>query len=98
MYDWLGSIRELPLFFSIHRPLATSTISRQEIVQRNEGVFVHDLVSSSMLSINEKKLCVLPTICGVEVAPCLLPKISEVEVTPCQDVALIIQSCFEEHV
>ncbi|CAH3197548.1 unnamed protein product, partial [Porites evermanni] len=46
VYDWLGSIRELPLFFSIHRPLATSVISRQEMVRRNEGVFVRDLVSS----------------------------------------------------
>lgn len=43
VYDWLGSIRELPLFFSIHRPLATSAISRQEMVRRNEGVFVRDL-------------------------------------------------------
>ena len=54
MYDWLGSIRELPPFFSIHRPLATSGITRQEIVRWNEGVFVRDLASSSMLSINEK--------------------------------------------
>ena len=28
------------------------------------------------------KLCLLPQISGVEVAPCLLPKISGVEVTP----------------
>ena len=28
------------------------------------------------------KLCLLPKISGVEVAPCLLPKISGVEVTP----------------
>ena len=28
------------------------------------------------------KLCLLPKISGVKVAPCLLPKISGVEVTP----------------
>ena len=49
VYDWLGSIRELPPFFSIHRPLATSAIPRQEIVRRNEGVFVRDLVRASKI-------------------------------------------------
>ncbi|XP_073247221.1 uncharacterized protein [Porites lutea] len=51
VYDWLGSIRELPLFFSIHRPLATSVIARQEMVRRNEGVFVRDLTREEARSI-----------------------------------------------
>ena len=46
VYDWLGSMEQLPLFFSLRRPLKGAAIQHQEIVVQSEKVFVHELVST----------------------------------------------------
>ena len=40
-------MEQLPLFFSLHRPLGGgAAIQHQEVVVQSEKVFVHELVSS----------------------------------------------------
>ena len=46
VYDWLGSMEQLPLFFSLHRPLGGAAIQHEEVVMQSEKVFVHELVST----------------------------------------------------
>lgn len=46
VYDWLGSMEQLPLFFSLRRPLGGAAIQHEENVVQSEKVFVHELVST----------------------------------------------------